>query len=181
MDGRSKESLLSRGEHVDHYKVTRLIGKGGMGDVYLARDTQLGRKVALMVLKPSALGNKRGLARFLFEAKVTAQFSHPHIVTIFGAGEYEGRPYLALEYLEGETLAQRFSRRDISIREAIRVGLAIAEALAEAHAHDILHRDLKPSNIMLPRDGRLRVVDFGVAKTVRDESSQEEVDLSELT
>ena len=154
---------LAPGTLVAPYRVVRLVGRGGMGDVYLARDTQLGRKVALKVVRPSAIGNREEVARFLLEARLTARFNHPHIVTVYGAGEHEGHPYVALEYLEGQTLRERMDEQRLGLREVLRVGLAVAEALQEAHRHRVLHRDLKPENVFMPRDGRLRVVDFGLA------------------
>ncbi len=148
---------------IDHYRIIRPLGQGGRGVVYLARDTKLGRRVALKVINPSALGDEKTVDKFLVEAKVTARFNHPHIVTVYGVGEYRNSPYVALEYLEGETLKQRIANERPGVKESIRIGLAIADALKEAHKHNILHRDLKPENVMLPRDGRLRVVDFGLA------------------
>ncbi len=157
---------LPNGEPVDHFKILRRVGRGGMGEVYLARDTRLGRRVAIKVLAPAALGSRDGEQRFLFEAQSTARFSHPHIVTVHHVGEHAGRPYLAMEYLEGETLRARLDRERLGTRAAVRYGLAIADALREAHRHGLLHRDLKPGNVMIPSDGRLRVVDFGLAKRV---------------
>ena len=148
---------------VDHFRVMRLIGRGGMGEVYLARDTRLGRKVALKVINPRFFDSPRAVERFLFEARTTARFNHPNIVTVYAVAEHEERPYVALEYLEGQTLRQRMVEERPSPREVMRTGLAIAEALAEAHRHGVLHQDLKPENVLIPRDGRLRVVDFGLA------------------
>ena len=156
---------LSPGQEVDDYRVVRLLGRGGMGEVYLARDTRLGRKVALKLIKGDGLGTPAALERFLLEARVTARFNHPHIVTVYGAGEVGGRPYVALEYLDGETLRDRYHGERPAPREAMRIGLAIADALREAHAHEVLHRDLKPENVVIPSDGRPRVLDFGLAKT----------------
>jgi serine/threonine protein kinase len=161
---------LTPGNRVDHFKVIRLVGRGGMGEVYLARDTKLGRKVALKVIQPERLGSKRAVKQFLQEARATATFSHPHIVTIHTTGEHEGRPYVALEYLEGRNLRKRMEDHPPSLRETLRLGLAIAEALAEAHRRHILHRDLKPENVVLPKDGRLRVVDFGLAKLIQNQA-----------
>ena len=163
---RAHRRLVRPGDRVEHYQVTRLLGRGGMGEVYLARDTRLGRRVALKVLRAKALGTERAVARFLHEAQTTARFAHPHIVTVFGAGEHRGHPYVALEYLEGQTLRQRLREGRLGIREATRIGLAVADALREAHRHRVLHRDLKPENVMIPRDGRVRVLDFGLAKRV---------------
>ncbi len=159
--------IVPPGTMIDHFKVVRLVGRGGMGEVYLARDTSLGRKVALKIVHPAQMGSKMAADRFLFEARTTARFAHPHIVTVHAVGEYDGRPYVALEYLEGNTLRDRMAEELPRVRETMRYGLAIAEALAEAHAAGILHRDLKPENVLIPRDGRLRVVDFGLAQVVR--------------
>ena len=165
----SDKGTLARGTMVDQYQVIRRLGEGGMGEVYLARDTGLGRKVALKVLRPKALGSASAVDRFLFEARTTARFSHPHIVTIHGVGEVDGNPYLALEYLSGQTLRERIRQRRAGVKEAVRIALAIAEALREAHRNKLLHRDLKPENVMIPRDGRIRVLDFGLAKAVADQ------------
>jgi len=121
---------LRPGVEVDHFKVVRLLGRGGMAEVYLARDGLLGRKVALKVVRPDALGTRDAVERFLFEARATALFSHPGIVTVYAVGEHGSRPYVALEYLEGQTLRERMDEARPSVREAIRIALAIAEALA---------------------------------------------------
>lgn len=154
---------LSPGDHLDQYRIMRPLGRGGMGEVYLARDTQLGRRVALKLVRNMGLETEEAHEQFMFEARATATFSHPNIVTIYGVGEHAGTPYVALEYLEGETLKQRIALRPLQLQEALRLGEAIARALEEAHDHRLLHRDLKPANIMLPPDGRVRVVDFGLA------------------
>ena len=150
---------------VDQFKVVRLLGRGGMGEVYLARDLSLGRLVALKLIRRKAIGSEKALERFLYEARVTARFSHPHIVTVYSVGEFQGSPYVALEYLEGQTLRMRMQEQ-LSAAQCIRIGLAIAEALEEAHSGKILHRDLKPDNVLIPKDGRLRVVDFGLAQPI---------------
>ena len=152
---------------VDHYKVGRLLGQGGFGEVYLARDTKLGRKVALKVILPDRLGPDSWAEQFIFEARATARCNHPNIVTIYGVGEHQGRPYVALEYLKGRSLRQWINDRRPTPRESMRIGLAVAQALREAHDNRILHRDLKPENVLVPPDGRLRVVDFGLAKELK--------------
>ncbi len=162
---------------VDHFRVERLLGRGGMGEVYLARDIRLGRKVALKLVRFETLGHEAALGRFLFEARVTAKFSHPNIVTVFDVGEHQGTPYVALEYIEGQNLRDRMDEERSSPREAMRYAHAIALALAEAHRHDVLHRDLKPENVLLGRDGRVRVVDFGLAKPL----SHRDIELTEET
>ena len=160
------EGGLTPGTVVDGFRVRRKLGQGGMGAVYLARDLRLGRKVALKLLRPETMGSKEAVERFLFEARTTAKFSHPHIVTIYAVGEHEERPYVALEFLEGQTLRERIQGETLGLKGTLRVVLSIVDALSEAHRHGILHRDLKPENVMIPRDGRIRVVDFGLAKRV---------------
>lgn len=158
--------LLSTGTIVDHFEIIRLIGKGGMGEVYLAKDRNLRRKVALKIIRPDFADSKQKLDRFLFEAQATARFSHPHIVTIYEIGKYGDALYFALEYLNGITLRQLIEQKPLKINECLRIAGAIASALKEAHHVKILHRDLKPENIILPQDGRLRVLDFGLAKMI---------------
>ncbi|MFH0903420.1 MAG: serine/threonine-protein kinase, partial [Pseudomonadota bacterium] len=160
------EVVLREGTMVDEFRVVRLVGRGGMGDVYLARDIKLGRKVALKLIRPRTLGSGNAVARFMREARLTASFSHPHIVTVYRVGELKGRPYLALEFLEGQNLRQRLQEERPGIREAMRIGLAVAQALAEAHRHRVLHRDLKPENVLLAKDGAVRVLDLGLAKVL---------------
>lgn len=167
-------STIGAGSIVDHYAVMRLLGQGGMGEVYLARDRRLGRKVALKVIRRERVGSATAVERFMNEARLTAKFSHPNIVTIHDVGEFNGTPYVALEYLQGQDLRERLLERRLTVPEAARVGLAIAEALDEAHGHGVLHRDLKPGNIIIPRDGRVRVVDFGLAKSIDSDDHTEQ-------
>src|SRR5687768_11970840 len=136
-----------------------------MGEVYLAQDLTLGRRVALKLIKRAVM-DTAGLGRFLDEARVTASFSHPHIVTLHAFGEHDGRPYLALEYVDGESLRARMTAGPLPVREALQITRAIADAIGEAHARGLVHADLKPENVLIPRDGRVRVVDFGLARLV---------------
>ena len=152
------------GELVGRFEIERLIGRGGFGDVFLARDPDLGRRVALKLLRPDRFGSPEAVEGFLDEARTTARFTHPHIVAVYEVGSWRGRPWVALEYLEGQDLRSRMDEGRLGILEVVRVGLAVASALAEAHRGGILHRDLKPGNVMIPRDGRVRVVDFGEAR-----------------
>ncbi|MFH0899834.1 MAG: protein kinase [Pseudomonadota bacterium] len=161
---RSEEPFLAPDSMVDHFRVVRLVGRGGMGEVYLARDTLLNRRVALKVVHPRYLDSEEAATRFVREAQLTASLSHPHIVTVYAVGRHEGRPYLALEYLEGQNLRQRMDEQRPGVRESLRIVLAIAQALVEAHRNRVLHRDLKPENVILAKDGRLRLVDLGLAK-----------------
>ncbi|MFH0902512.1 MAG: serine/threonine-protein kinase, partial [Pseudomonadota bacterium] len=153
---------------VDQFRVVRLVGRGGMGEVYLARDTLLNRRVALKVIHPRFLDSEEAVARLMREAQLTASLSHPHIVTVYSIGKHQGRPYLALEYLEGQNLRQRMDEERPGIRESLRIVCAIAQALAEAHRHQVLHCDLKPENVILAKDGRLRLVDLGLAKVATE-------------
>ena len=176
----SAEVGLAPGARVDGYQIMGRLGRGGMGEVFLARDVKLGRKVALKVIRDlPGLESREARERFLFEARTTARFAHPHIVTVYGVGEHLGSTYLALEYLEGQSLAQRLEEERLASRDALRVALSVAEALAEAHRHGVLHRDLKPANIMIPRDGRARVLDFGLAKSVERPVEADAGDLSQ--
>jgi len=168
---RSDNVTLGPGSMVDHFRLIRRVGRGGMGQVFLARDMLLGRKVALKVLRRTTAEGER----FLHEARATARFNHPHIVTIYAVGQYDGHPYLALEYLEGRSLRDQLHDGPPGVSESLRLGIAIAEALTEAHGHGVLHRDLKPENVVIPLDGRPRVVDFGLAEvlsTVVDAETQ---------
>jgi len=158
---------LPAGTVIDQFVIVRMLARGGMGEVYLARDTKLGRRVALKLIHPELLAARGAVEQFLAEARITAKFDHPHIVQLYAVGEHLGLPYVALAYLEGQDLGQRLTERRLSRQEALRFALAIAEALEEAHRHGVLHRDLKPANVVIVKDGRLRVVDFGLAKALR--------------
>ncbi|MDX2013858.1 MAG: bifunctional serine/threonine-protein kinase/formylglycine-generating enzyme family protein [Myxococcaceae bacterium] len=156
---------LKPGSTIGDFQVQRLIGEGTQGRVYLAQDLTLGRRVALKILKATSPESER---RLIDEARTTARFSHPHIVTIFQADVWEGQPYLALEYLEGESLRDWLGHGPLALVEALRLVQAIAEALAEAHRHGIVHADLKPENVVVTRGGGLKVVDFGLSRLVGD-------------
>ena len=160
------ESVLEAGTRVGDFVIRQLLGEGAMGQVYLAQDTVLGRRVALKLIKRAVLhGN--GAARFLAEARATASFNHPHIVTLYAVGEHEGRPYLALEFIDGESLRARLAEGPLPTGEALRHCRAVADAIAEAHRRGLVHADLKPENLVVARDGRVRVVDFGLARLAR--------------
>lgn len=170
-----EESLpLRPGERFEHFEITFRLGSGGMGEVYAARDTKLDRQVALKVVRPGLLGSAEAMARFQREAKATARFAHPNIVTIHAVGETAGQPYVALEYLEGETLRERLARAPLHTDEAIAIASSIAQALHEAHRHGVLHRDLKPGNVHVANDGRVRVLDFGLAKILAPDAASGE-------
>jgi len=157
------EDQLPSDTEVGGFRIKRLLGEGAMGQVYLAQDLKLGRRVALKIGKRGASG-RDDLQRLLGEARATASLSHPHIVTIHAIGEHEGRPFLALEYIDGESLRARLESGPVPEREALRIMRAVAEGVADAHGHNLVHADLKPENIVIPRDGRVRIVDFGLAR-----------------
>jgi len=161
------DPLLAEDTRVGNFRIRGLLGEGAMGQVYLAQDVTLGRRVALKLIKRSVM-ERHGVERFLEEARATASFNHPHIVTLHAVGEHDGRPYLALEYIDGESLRARLRGGPLPMREAVRYCRAVAEAIAEAHRRGLVHADLKPENIVIPRDGRVRVVDFGLAKLAGD-------------
>ncbi len=155
---------LNPGTKVHKYELVRLIGKGGMGTVWAAHDTKLGRKVAIKFLHKKAGRKKEFRERFLAEARATAQFNHENIVIIHDAGEYSGLSYLVLEYLEGESLAERLHGRTMPYVQAIQTMIPVVRALVEAHALGIVHRDLKPANIFVSKAGNIKVLDYGLAK-----------------
>ncbi|HTV13781.1 MAG TPA: protein kinase [Acidobacteriaceae bacterium] len=155
----------SIGQSIGSYRITALLGSGGMGAVYRATDVRLEREVALKVLRPETLGMEpQAVERFRREARALAKLNHPHIATVYDAGEENGLDYIVMECVEGETLAARLRQGPIGVQEATRVVMETAEALDEAHARGIIHRDIKPANVMLTQRGGAKVLDFGVAK-----------------
>jgi uncharacterized delta-60 repeat protein len=161
---------LSAGDEVGHYRVLDLLGVGGMGQVYLAEDRRLGRKVALKLLPASFTRRGSRLLRFQQEARAASALNHPNIVTIYDIWEIEGRHLIATEYIEGETLRERIKRGKLEAEEALDVSIQVASALWAAHQAGIAHLDIKPENIMLRRDGYVKVLDFGLAKLTERES-----------
>ena len=153
------------GEKFLRYKIDSLIGSGGMGEVFLARDTQLNRNVAVKILKPK-LSHRHGdaLDRFMLEARSASALNHPNIITIYEIGEADGSHFIASEFVEGKTLHDRINRRSLSIIDILNIAIQTAEALTAAHAAGIVHRDIKPENIMVRSDGYVKVLDFGLAK-----------------
>jgi Tol biopolymer transport system component len=152
------------GQTLSHYRVTAALGAGGMGEVYRATDTHLHRDVAIKVLPPEVAQDPERLGRFQREAHLLAALNHPNIAAIYGLEEADGKPFLALELVEGEDLKERLSRGAIPVDEALEIARQIAEALEEAHGKGIVHRDLKPANVKLTPDGKVKVLDFGLAK-----------------
>lgn len=162
---------LSTGTRLGPYEVQRLLGIGGMGEVYRARDTTLNRDVAIKVLLPAVTADPDRLARFSREAQVLASLNHPHIAQIYGLQDAGGVPALVLELVDGPTLADRIAHGAIPIGEALPIAAQVAEALEAAHEQGIIHRDLKPANIKVREDGTVKVLDFGLAKAFDPSSS----------
>jgi len=158
---------LVAGATIGHYEVQALIGRGGMGVVYRAHDSRLGRDVALKILPVEFARDEQRLARFRREAKVLASLNHPHIGSIYGIEEADGATALVMELVEGDDLSTRLSRGPLPLAEALNIARQIAEAIEAAHDRDLVHRDLKPANIKVRRDGTVKVLDFGLARPSR--------------
>jgi eukaryotic-like serine/threonine-protein kinase len=154
------------GRMLGRYRILDRLGAGGMGEVWLAEDTQLGRKVALKSLRAEVADSSEKRARFEREARAVAALNHPNIVTLYSVEEADSVRFLTMEYVDGETLDDRLRPGGMRPSEVLRIGAEIADALAAAHAHGIVHRDLKPGNVLLARDGRVKVVDFGLARAL---------------
>ena len=152
------------GQTISHYKILEKLGEGGMGEVYLAQDTSLDRKVALKFLPQEMQQDEAARERFLREAKASAALDHPYICQVHEVDEIDGRDFIALEYVQGVTLEDKLRGGPLPLEEALQTAAKIAEAIEAAHQQEIVHRDLKPSNIMITSGGYPKVMDFGVAK-----------------
>ena len=157
-----------RVETIAHYRIVEPIGAGGMGAVYKAYDNKLHRTVALKVLPPEYVSQQDRRRRFYQEARAASALNHPHILTIYEVGEDDGKPYIAMEYVEGETLREKIKTKTLQLKDALDIAIQIASGLARAHELGIIHRDLKPENLMLSRDGYAKILDFGLAKLVAE-------------
>ena len=156
------------GQIISHYRIIEKLGCGGMGEVYLAEDQRLGRKVAVKFLPAEIASDQRARQRLLREAQTAATLDHPNICAIYEVGQEGGHSFIVLQYIEGETLATKFKHQQPDLREAMAIAAQVADALSEAHARGIIHRDIKPDNIMLTTRGQVKVLDFGLAKVLRD-------------
>jgi serine/threonine-protein kinase len=163
---------LEPGSRLGSYDVLALLGKGGMGEVYRARDEKLERDVAIKVLPEDVVRDRERLARFEREAKLLASLNHTNIASIYGLEDSDGKPFLVLELVEGEDLAERLKRGPIPLDDALEIARQVAEALEEAHEKGIVHRDLKPANVKLSPDGKVKVLDFGLAKAWSGEATE---------
>lgn len=155
---------LSPGVAVSHYRIIGTLGAGGMGEVYLAEDLKLDRRVAIKVLPASVSSDPDRLRRFVREARATSALNHPHIAQIYEIGEEDGASFLVLEYIEGDTLRDMINRGPLPVSQVVKLALELSDALAEAHSRGIVHRDLKLENIMVTRRGHAKILDFGLAK-----------------
>src|SRR5918994_37415 len=154
---------LTAGTRLGPYEVIAVLGAGGMGEVYRARDVRLDRTVAIKVLPETFKSDAQFRERFEREARAIAALNHPHICTLYDVGLQDGVDYLVMEYLDGETLAERLARGPLPLNEWLRVAIQVATALEAAHEQHVIHRDVKPGNIFLTSRGQTKVVDFGLA------------------
>src|SRR5271155_444661 len=169
------------GQVIGHYRVIEKIGAGAMGEVFRARDERLGRDVALKVIRPASSANPDHLRRFELEARAAAALNHPNIVAVYDVGFDEGTPYIVCELLVGETLRKRLAQGAVPVPLAVAYSLQIVQGLIAAHDHRIVHRDLKPENLFLTTDGRVKILDFGVAKLQPDDAGRSLQELTTVT
>src|SRR5918999_1670020 len=161
------------GSTLGHYRIERLLGSGGMGEVYLADDTKLGRRVALKVLSRGLASDSDRRKRFEREARAAAALNHPNIVTIHSVEEVDGVPFLTLELIEGQTLADVIPAGGLPLDRVLELSIPLADGVGAAHQRGVTHRDLKPANVMIASDGRLKILDFGLAKIKEDVRADE--------
>src|SRR5262245_10523458 len=166
-----QQAALAVGQQVGHYQLIKQIGAGGMGEVYLAQDSKLARKVALKLLRSQVVQDRQRLERFKQEARAASALNHPNILTIYEIGEEAERPFIATEFIEGETLRARIAHTHLAVNEALEVAVQVAAGLNAAHEAGIVHRDIKPENIMLRRDGYVKILDFGLAKLIEPQAA----------
>src|SRR3979409_1206769 len=163
------ESMIA--ESIAHYRIIKKLGAGGMGEVYLGLDTKLDRKVANKAVKPDSLADESLKKRLLREAQAAAKLDHPNICAVYDVNEADSFTFIVMQYIEGETLAEKMLRQPLEVSTALTIAVQAAEGLAEAHTHGIVHRDLKPQNLMLTPRGQLKILDFGLAKQMQSSDS----------
>jgi TolB-like protein/predicted Ser/Thr protein kinase len=169
------------GKTLAHYEITSSLGRGGMGEVYRARDTKLRREVAIKVLPPALTADPERRMRFQREAQTAAALSHPNIAVIHEVNEEEGTPYLVMELIEGRTLDEATQGKTLSMKEWLEYAIPIAEAIAHAHRNGVVHRDLKPSNVMVTEEGRIKLLDFGLAKLLDPDPETDQTELDTIS
>src|ERR1044071_4137465 len=157
---------MDSGKHLGRYEIRSKIGQGGMGEVYWARDLKLNRIVALKILPAEFAPDEKRMQRFIQEAQTASALNHPNIVTVFEIDDDHQPPYIASEFIDGETLRERLRRELVNVNETIEFAIQITSALVAAHEAGIVHRDIKPENVMIRRDGIVKLLDFGIAKVV---------------
>ncbi len=165
---------VSPGSKLGPYEILSLLGAGGMGEVYRARDPRLGRDVAIKVLPADRMADEDRRRRFIQEARAASALNHPNIVTVHEVDSVDGVDFIVMEYLAGQTLGNAIPRQGMRLDQLLRVAIPIADALARAHAAGIVHRDLKPANVMVSAEGTVKVLDFGLAKLVTSQGSEPE-------
>ena len=158
--------MLGTGTKLGRYEIRSQLGAGGMGEVYLARDPKINRDVAIKVLPADFSSDSERLRRFEQEAQAVGALNHPNILSIYDVDTHDGSPYVVSELLEGETLREQLKGNALPVRKAIDYALQIASGLAAAHSRGIVHRDLKPENLFVTKDGRVKILDFGLAKLI---------------
>lgn len=168
---------LNEGQEIDHYKIVNCIGKGGMGEVYLAQDNNLNRRVALKLLPRYFAEDKERMSRFQRESKFFSALNHPNIVTLFEVGNFEGSLFIVTEFIQGVTLREFVKREKLSLLSALKISIQIVSAMESAHDLGIVHRDMKPDNIMIRTDGIVKVLDFGVAKLIEKREGLSDINL----
>jgi eukaryotic-like serine/threonine-protein kinase len=159
-----KKTVFDKGQCLGHYEIIEQIGAGGMGEVYLAQDMRLNRRVALKVLPAASLSNQEANQRLWREARAAAMLDHPHICSIHEISEADGCNFIVMQYVVGETLAEKLKREKMNLCEVLNIAIQVTDPLEEAHAHGIIHRDIKPANIIVNDKGQAKVLDFGLAK-----------------
>jgi serine/threonine protein kinase len=169
---------MHAGARFDHYELISLTGQGGMGEVWKARDTKLGRIVAIKFVRPTWATDERVLERLRIEARAASTLNHPNICTIHDFREHDGCPSIVMEFMNGRTLHDQLQIKPLKIPEVVDIGIQVADALASAHSHGIIHRDIKPANIFLTEDRRIKVLDFGLAKVLQQNLSLESTNLA---
>src|SRR5882724_3689153 len=167
------------GERFGRYEIRSALGAGGMGEVYLAQDTVLERVVALKILRPEVATDAERMRRFTLEAKAAAALNHPHIAHIYEIGQDRETSFIAMEFVDGETLREKIHKQETDLKRLLAWLTQVAEGLAKAHAAGIVHRDLKPDNIMITRDGYAKILDFGLAKLIETQGSSDAAGSSE--
>lgn len=179
--GMSSKNTLPAGTTLGHYKILSQLGAGGMGEVYLAEDTKLNRRVAIKLLPAGSLESENANRRLLREAQSAANLDHPNICGILEVSEADGRNFICMQYVEGQTLETRMKRHSLELSESLAIAIQVADALAEAHSGGTIHRDIKPSNIMVTARGAVKVMDFGLAKLLKQtEAVQSEAETEAL-